>query len=146
MKVIFLKDCEHGKQNQIKEVSDGLAKNMLIAKGFAIQATKENVAALARNQAKELAAKEGILTEIDSKIEKIKGQTIVITKEFSHPYKIQGTITLSEIATEIEKNLGVIVDKKTITAPKINQVGFFDVLINFGYGKRVSFLVQLKKG
>ena len=47
MKVIFRQDVKgKGKKGEIKEVADGYARNYLLPKGLAVEATRGNVNAL----------------------------------------------------------------------------------------------------
>ena len=76
MKVIFTEDVKgQGKKNEIKEVSDGYAKNFLIKKGLAVVADKTNLGRLDKNLKEEAKEEENLIKdmqELKKKLEKEK--------------------------------------------------------------------------
>ena len=115
MKVIFLKDVKgSGKKNEVKNVADGYARNMLIPKGLAIEANSKNMAELAGQQA---SAQHKIDLEIQTAkdtAEKIKGKKVNIKAKAGSNGKLFGSVTAGNIADAINEQLGVKVEKKKI--------------------------------
>lgn len=114
MKVILLKDVKGtGKAREVKEVSDGYARNFLLKKGSAVEATKENMTLL--NQQK--AAKEDSDRRAEESAkeisEKLKAGGITI-KAKAGDGRLFGSITSKDIAEELKKQHGVEVDKRKI--------------------------------
>ena len=114
MKVILLKDVKGtGKAGELKEVSDGYAKNFLFKKNLAIEGTKGNVNDL--NQKK--AAKEhgDKVAEAEAKEikEQLKQKEIVI-KAKAGEGKLFGSITSKDISDQMKKELNIDVDKRKI--------------------------------
>jgi len=114
MKVIFLQDVKgQGKKGEIKEVSEGYARNFLIPKGYAQAATDGNLKVLAQQKANEAKKKERELLaaqEIKAKLEQIK---VVIHSKLGENGRIFGSITSKQIAEELKKE-NIEVDKKKI--------------------------------
>ena len=115
MKVILLCDVKgQGKKDQIVDVSDGYARNFLLPKGLAVEATSQAMneynnknEAIAHHKAVEVAtAKENA--------EKLNGKTLKMTAKTGNNGRLFGAVTSKEIAEEIQKQFGVKVDKKKI--------------------------------
>lgn len=114
MKVVLLKDVKGtGKKGEVKEVSDGFAKNFLLKNGSAKIADAsalnenkfQNDAAKYHKQQEFLAAKE--------LAKKIEGNTITLQIKCGANGKTFGSVTSKEISDEFEK-LGITIDKKKI--------------------------------
>jgi large subunit ribosomal protein L9 len=143
MKVIFTKDSEHGKIDTVKDVADGLAKNLLIKKGFAIQATPENLAILKRKKEKEKAEHNQWEEKTNEMINIVQENTLIINRASQSKVKMQGSLTTEDISKEISEKLGLTIDKKMIKTDKINQFGVNDVTIDFGNGKKAVLTIAL---
>ena len=115
MKVILKADIKGvGKKDQIINASDGHARNYLLPKGLAVEANNANLAKLKakqdsakfkKNQEKEEALK------IADKLGKI---CLKIKVKSGENGKIFGGVSSKEIAQELEKEYGIIVDKKKV--------------------------------
>ena len=129
MKVILLQDVKGtGKKNDIVEVSDGFAKNMLFKKNLAKPATSVEVNSLKiQQQAQEFHKKEEI-KRIKAEAAKVNGQEIVCKVRAGENGKIFGSVTSKEIADTLT-SLGYEVDKKKIQTETIKSVGVYDIVI-----------------
>ena len=131
MIVILLKDVKGaGKAGEVVKVSDGYARNMLIPKGFAKEATEGNVrnlekqkAIMAEKQAEAKAAAE----ELADKISLI---TVDIVSKGGEGGRLFGSITSKDISEALEEQHGIKIDKKKIVldAP-IKQIGDTEVTV-----------------
>ena len=114
MKVILLKDVKGtGKAGELKEVSDGYAKNFLFKKNLAIEGTKGNVNDL--NQKK--AAKEHGDKVAEAEAKEVKEQLKqkgIVMKAKAGEGKLFGSITSKDISDQIKKELNIDVDKRKI--------------------------------
>lgn len=131
MIVILTKDVKGtGKAGDIVKVNDGYARNMLLPKGLAKEATQGNVRNLEKQ--KELAAEK--LQEQKAaarkQAEKLETITVVIQSKGGENGKLFGSITSKDIAEALEKQEGIKVDKKKIelTSP-IKQTGDTQVAV-----------------
>lgn len=117
MEVILLQDVKKtGKKGEIKEVSDGYARNFLIKKGLAKEATAGAKKELeAKNQARKREEKEEF-EEAKKQKEILEGNPIEILEKASEDGRLFGSVTTKQIAEQVKKQLGIKVDKR-----KINQ-------------------------
>lgn len=115
MKVILLKDVKGtGKKGEIKEVSDGYARNFLIKKGVAVEANTQNLKELdEKSRSKErkelIAYEEAVL--LGKQMEDIN---IVIPAKSGEGGRLFGSITSKEICEQLKKQKNVEVDKRKI--------------------------------
>lgn len=134
MKVILLKDVKGtGKKGEIKEVSDGYARNFLLKKGAAVEATGTNMKEL-DEKAKSKERKELIAYEeavlLGKQMEEVN---IVIEAKAGEGGRLFGSITSKEIAEQLKKQKNIDVDKRKISLDEpIRSLGsrFVDIKIH----------------
>ncbi len=132
MKVILLKDVKGtGKQGEVIEVSDGYARNCLIKKGLAEEATAVKINSLnIKNKSIEFHKNEEIKA-LKEQASKLKGQKITLKIKCGENGKIFGSITAKEIADAVNE-LGFNVDKKKVLLKDpIKNLGLYTVEIKF---------------
>ena len=132
MKVILLQDVKgSGKAGDVVKVSDGYARNLLIPKGFAIEANDKNMKALKKKKAEEEAkyqADKVAALEVKAQIE---AKDFVIKTKGGENGKLFGSITSADI------------DKKKIQLDSpIKQVGDFEVPVKLFH--EVSAVLKVK--
>jgi large subunit ribosomal protein L9 len=131
MKVIFLQDVKgQGKEGEIKEVSDGYARNYLIPKGLAVEATKTRIKEIQERNEKQRKTQEREKAEAVKLQQRLDGQAINIKARTGTGDKLFGAVTAKEIAETIEKQFKVKIDRKKVelTEP-IKHVGEYPVKI-----------------
>jgi large subunit ribosomal protein L9 len=130
MKVILLHDVDKfGKEGTIINVASGHARNFLIPKGFALEATNSNLK-LVENRKREWNLKDkkqiGEAEKIAEDIAKIKGK---ITRKAGENDKLFGSVTSMDIA-EVLKKEKIEIDKKKISLDEpIKSVGNYSIPI-----------------
>ena len=131
MIVILMKDVRGtGKAGDVVKVSDGYARNMLLPKGLAKEASDGNIRNLEKQ--KEIAAakraeQKAAAQETAEKLEKI---TLEIKTKGGESGKLFGSITSKDIADALEKQEKIKVDKKKIEmSSPIKQAGQSTVTI-----------------
>jgi large subunit ribosomal protein L9 len=113
MKVILIKEVKGiGKAGQIVEVSDGHARNLLLPKGFAKEATEANLRAIAKQKTEEASKKQNDLASAKIIEERIKQLEVVIHTKAGDGGKLFGAVTTKDIADALEKQHGIIIDKR----------------------------------
>ncbi len=131
MKVVFLKDVPNvARAGEIKEVANGYARNYLIPQKLATIAMAETinlVEAKIASQARTEAKTEAELLELASQID---GKEVIIEARSGGKEKLYGSVTAADIAEELEKLAGSVVDKRKIKLDEpINQIGSYDITI-----------------
>ena len=115
MIVILMKDVKgSGKAGDVVKVSDGYARNMLLPKGLAKEATEGNIRSLEKQKAiaaEKLEEQKAAAKEMAAKLEKI---TLKIESKGGDSGKLFGSITSKDIAEALEKQEGMKIDKKKI--------------------------------
>lgn len=136
MKVIFLQDVKgSGKKGEVKTVADGYARNMLLPKGYAVEATAKNMNLLEGQKA---SAQHKIDLEIAAAKEaaaKVNGKKVKISAKAGSNGKLFGSVTAGNVADALNDQFGVKVDKKKITlSTDIKNFGSYTAVIKFYNG------------
>ena len=147
MKVILLQDVKgKGKKGQMIEVSDGYARNFMLPKKMAIEATPDAVNTMRMNDkaTQERIAKEKAEALATSK--KIRELTVVVTAKGGGNGRLFGAVTTQEIAAALEKQSGVKLDKrKLVLAENIKNVGTYTVTCKLGYEITAPLSVKIEE-
>jgi len=118
MKVIFIKDLKgQGKVGEEKNISDGYAKNFLIPKGYAIEATAANLNDYKGKKDSEKFKKQQEIENAEAMKEKLGAVTVKITAKSEDNGKLFGSITSKEVAEILKKDFDIAIDKKKIVLP-----------------------------
>lgn len=136
MKVILKQDVQgSGKKGQLVEVSDGYARNFLLRKGLAVEATAQ-----AMNELKNRENAEKHRIEVEKQnardiASKLEGKTVKLTAKAGAGGKLFGSVTGKEIAEAIGAQFGVEVEKrKLVLDADIKTFGTFPVELKLNYG------------
>lgn len=118
MKVIFIKDLKgQGRKGDIKEVSDGYAKNFLISKGYAVVASVENKKILAKTLAENQKEDELNKKKANETKAKLEKEELVFMVKADDNGKVFGSVNTNQIADKL-KELGYSIDKNQIDNKK----------------------------
>ncbi|MGI6736890.1 MAG: 50S ribosomal protein L9 [Anaerovoracaceae bacterium] len=146
MKVILIEDVRGaGKAGEVVKVSDGYARNMLIPRGLAKEATKANLKILKR----ETAAREAAQAEAKAEAEAIAAQlskaTIRIQSKGGEGGRLFGSITSKDIAEAVQQQCGVELDKKKIQLDSpIKEAGLVTVPVKLFTGVTADLKVNVE--
>lgn len=148
MKVILKQDFKNlGKKDQIIDVNNGYARNFLLPKGIAVEATP---AAINEAKSKQKAAehrKEVELEEAKALAKKISELTVVVTSKAGGSGKLFGSITAKDIVSELEKQHKVSIDKKMLVLPEpIKTLGVTEVEVKVYAGVSGKLKVKVEDG
>lgn len=128
MKVILLKDVKgKGKKGDVINSSDGYARNFLLPKGLAKEATDSNMHILNKKKEAERKKKLEETEEAQKLAEELKNKEIKITAKAGENGRLFGAITTKDIAKELKKQYKIDVDKKKIVSDTIKQLGSYEV-------------------
>ena len=136
MKVILMQDIKGvGKKDEIINANDGYARNFLFPKKLAVEANSSNMAKLKGKQDSANFKKEQEKEAANKIKEKLSKIELKITVKAGENGKIFGSITSKEIATELEKQYNIEIDKKKILLKEaIKETGILNVEIKLYEG------------
>ena len=147
MKVILLQDVKgKGKKGQMIEVSDGYARNFMLPKKLAMEATADAINTMRMNDkaAAEKAAREK--AEAMEVAKKLKEMTLVVTAKGGGSGRLFGSVTNQEIADALKANSGIALDKrKIVIADPIKNVGTYTVTCKLGYEITAKLTVKIEE-
>ena len=147
MKVILLQDVKgKGKKGQMLEVSDGYARNYMLPRKLAVEATADAVNTKRMNDkaAAEREAKERAEALETSK--KLRDMTLVVTAKGGGAGKLFGSVTNQEIADALKAKTGITLDKrKIVISDPIKNVGTYTVQCKLGYEISAPLTVKIEE-
>jgi large subunit ribosomal protein L9 len=135
MIVILLKDVKGtGKAGDVVKVSDGYARNMLIPKGLATEASDGNIRNLEKQKALAEEKKATEYARAEEFAKQLSGLTVNIVTKSGEGGRLFGSITSKDIADALKEQHKLDIDKKkfAMDAP-IKNVGEAEVLIKLYY-------------
>ena len=129
MKVVFLADVKgQGKKDQIKEVSDGYARNFLIPKKLAAPADAKVMNEIKNKEASKLHKIEVEKAEANALAEKLKTVMVKITAQAGADGRLYGSVTSKDIVEALEKQHDVVIDKRKLNLPDpIKAFGVYSI-------------------
>ena len=146
MKVILLQDVKgKGKKGQMIEVSDGYARNFMLPKKLAIEATADAINTMRMNDkaTQERIAREKAEALATSK--KLREMTVVVKAKGGGAGRLFGSVTNAEIADALAKT-GIKLDKrKIVIADPIKNVGTYTVTCKLGYEISAPLTVKIEE-
>lgn len=135
MKVIFNADVKgQGKKGEMKEVSDGYARNYLLPRKLASEATVDNINALKLKEKAKAAqiAKEKALAQENA--QKLTGIQVIIKAKAGNGGKLFGAVTSQEISSALKEQFDIDIEKnKIVQAEPIKTFGSYTVKAKMGY-------------
>jgi large subunit ribosomal protein L9 len=136
MDIILIQDVDNlGGANEVVKVRNGYARNFLIPKKFAVEASPSNLKQLEEKR-KQIEKKEKkMLSAINEVIAKLKEGALKIGAKSGTSGKIFGTVTSLQLARAIREQRGYEIYRKKITLPdEVKELGAYKATIDFGNG------------
>ena len=135
MKVILLQDVRgQGKRGQMIEVSDGYARNFLLPKKLAQEATADNVNTMRMTDKANQERRQKEREEAFAFSNRMKDMVVVVRAKGGGAGRLFGSITTQEIADAIKAQEGIDIDKRKIVLDgQIKTVGDYKVKVKLGY-------------
>lgn len=146
MKVIFLQDVKgKGKKGEIKNVSDGFAKNFLLPQKMAVEATAANLNAAKGKQESIQYHKDMEEDNAKKLAEKIAQISLNISAKAGENGKLFGSVTSKELSEILKKEHGFDIDKRKFVLPDgIKSEGAYTVDIKLHPGIVAKLKVAVK--
>ena len=147
MKVILLQDVKgKGKKGQMIDVSDGYARNYMLPRKMAVEATTDAVNTMKMNDkaAAEKAAKER--AEALEISRKLREMTLIVKAKGGGAGRLFGSVTNQEIADALKASAGITLDKrKIVISDPIKNVGTYTVTCKLGYEISAPLSVKIEE-
>ena len=147
MKVILTQDVRgQGKRSQMIEVSDGYARNFLLPRKLAQEATADNINTMRMNDkaTQERQAKER--AEALELRNRMKDMTVVVTAKGGGAGRLFGSVTNAEVSEALAKQDGIQLDKRKIVLDEpIKSVGVYTVKCKLGYEINAELKIEVKE-
>lgn len=130
MKVILLKDIKSvGKKGDVINAADGYARNFLFPRKLAEEASDVNMHILNKKDENERKKKTAEIEEAQKLANELKDKVVKIVGKAGENRKLFGAITNKDIATALNKQYNLDIDKKKIVTDTIKLLGTYDVEI-----------------
>ena len=147
MKVILLQDVKgQGKKGQLIEASDGYARNFLLPRKLAVEATAD---AMNTKKMNDKATQERIAREKAEALEtskKLREMTVVVKAKGGGAGRLFGSVTSQEIADALAKSALIKLDKrKIVISDTIKSVGTYTVTCKLGYEINAPLTVKIEE-
>ncbi len=145
MKVIFLADVKGtAKKGEIKEVSDGFARNFLFKGNLAKPATPGAVNEQKAMESRKLKEAEMELKAFQRQAAQLDGQEVLVVEKATTDGKLYASVGGARLAEAIKSQIGAEVDPKHIVTPKpIKQTGEHQFVVNFPHGLEAELTVTV---
>ena len=145
MKVILLSDVSKvGKKGEIVEVADGYARNYLIARRLAVQATQKSLEILDEQKVQQKLNEKEMESQARQTVEKLKPILLQFTVKSGKDGRVFGSVSTKQIVQQLQQKYDSHIDKRKIldTAP-IQSLGVTQVRVELYRGVIGTIRVQV---
>ena len=123
-----------GKKGEMKEVSDGYARNYLLPRKLATEATADNINALKLKEKAKAAQMAKEKAQAEENARKLSGVQVIIRAKAGSGGKLFGAVTSQEISKALKEQFDIDIEKnKIVQADPIKTFGAFTVKAKLGY-------------
>jgi large subunit ribosomal protein L9 len=144
MQVVLLQDVKGvGKTDEIKEVSEGYARNFLFPKHLAVQALDKNIKELGERKRKESKESERELQELQGLAGRLDELEIVVKEKASDTGILYASVGPQRIALDLQKR-GFKVAKNQIQNLNIKKAGEYRVKVKLNHGLEAQITVRVE--
>jgi large subunit ribosomal protein L9 len=135
MKVIFNADVRgQGKKGELKEVSDGFARNYLLPRKLASEATADNINTLKLKEKARQAQMAAEKAQAEESAKRLAEVNVTIKARAGQGGKLFGAVTSQEISDALKEQFGLVIEKnKIVQAEPIKAFGSYEVKAKLGY-------------
>jgi len=144
MKVILLEDVKgQGKKGELVNVSDGHARNFLLPRKLAVEATAGNLKTLKEQEQKKKRQLEKRIADAESIQGKLETLTVTIEAKAGSGGRLFGAVTGQEIVEALRKQHGITIEKnKIVQSEPIKAIGSYEVKVKLG--NEISGMINVK--
>ena len=140
MDVILIQDVDNlGGANELVKVKNGYARNYLIPRKMAVEASQSNVKQMQEKLKQAKKKEDKMLAEVNSVIAKLQEGPLKIGAKTGTSGKIFGSVTSLQISRAIREQKGYEIDRKRINiTDEVKEIGSYKAHIDFGNGKNAD--------
>lgn len=140
MQIILIQDVDNlGGANEVVKVKNGYARNFLIPKKYAVEASSSNMKQLEERMKVQAKKEAAMMAEINKVIEILKESPVKIGAKTGTSGKIFGSVTSLQIARAIKEQKGYQIDRKRISIiDDVKELGTYKANIDFGNGNNTE--------
>ena len=144
MKVILLQDLyKHGVAGEVVRVADGFARNFLIPRKMAIQAT-DSAMRRTENARKNVEARKAQYNNMLNDLgRQIDGVELIFGRRAASTGKLFGSVTTQEIADELDRATGVDINRRRISQQSLREIGTHHVPVRLGTDIAPSLVITI---
>ncbi len=145
MKVILKQDVKAlGKNGEIKEVADGYARNFLLPRGLAVEATSGNVKVLSDLKEGAVKKEQREIAEAKELAAKLEGIKVLFKMKSGEGGRLFGSITTKDIAEQLKKAHRIELDKRKISLDEaIKGLGEYQVKLQLYKGVIAEIIISV---
>ena len=145
MKVILQQDVRgQGKKGQLLDVSDGYARNYLIPRKLAVEATADNINTMKMNDRAKAEQQARDKAAAQAAAERLKEVKVVIPAKAGTGGRLFGAVTAAEVSEALKAQHHIIVDKKKLVIDEpIKNVGTWTLKCKLGFEITGTLLVEI---
>jgi len=146
MKIILQQDVPNlGKMGELKDVAPGYARNHLLPRKMAVEATPQRMREWEKQQKKEEAINRQLEEEARQQAEKLSGQVLVFKMPAGEGGRLFGSVTSADVAEKLAEN-GIEADKKKIEFPEpIKSIGLHTASVRLHQGVTAELKIEVEK-
>ena len=147
MKVILQQDIRgKGKRGQMIEVSDGYARNYMLPRKMAIEATPDNVNTMRMTDRANAEKRQREREEAFALSNRLKDMTVVVKAKGGGAGRLFGSVTTQEIADALKQTYDITLDKRKIVLDEqIKTVGLYTVRCKRGYEITADLKIKIEE-
>lgn len=147
MKVILQQDIRgKGKRGQMIEVSDGYARNYMLPRKMAIEATPDNVNTMRMTDRANAEKRQREREEAFGLSNCLKDMTVVVKAKGGGAGRLFGSVTTQEIADALKQTYDITLDKRKIVLDEqIKTVGLYTVRCKLGYEITADLKIKIEE-
>lgn len=145
MQVILIQDVNNlGGSNELVSVKNGYARNFLIPKKMAVEASPSNLKQLEERLKQNKKKEDKMMAEINKVIAALQTGSLSICAKTGTSGKIFGSVTTVQVSKAIREQMGYVIDRRRIQlVDEIKELGSFKAKVDFGNGNETEITLDI---
>lgn len=145
MQIILIQDVNNlGGSNEVVTVKNGYARNFLIPKKMAVEASQSNLKQLEERVKQQKKKEDKMLAEINKVIAALQEGSLNIGAKTGTSGKIFGSVTNVQVARAIREQRGYEIDRRRIQLlDEIKELGSYKAKVDFGNGNETEITIEV---